>query len=467
MRATAVPVEGNLVRLTVEVDEPEVDRMLDDTVRTLSRQIRVPGFRPGKVPRQVLEARLGGAVALRSEALREALPDLYAQAVLDTEVDPISSPDIDITAGEETGPVSFDAVVQVRPLVAIPGYQGLRVTVPAVTATDEEVEAQVDRLRDTDAELAVVERPAQDGDHVTIDLRPAGEGGGDGVEDYVYELGSDTALPGLDEALRGTRPGEVVEVTPPAPEGGLTQTYRVLVKEVQEKRLPPATDEWAAESSEFSTVEELRADLRQRLDQMKRLQATLTLRRGAAEAVAALVDEDEVPPVLVTEEAQERLETVVNRLAEQKISLDDYLTATGRTPEELEAEARAEALEAVKLDLALRALAEAESLEVDDDELDAEVEAMAERLSVSPEDLRHRLDHAGRTAAVRSGLRKGKAMAWLHDHVEVVDDEGRPVPREALRPDGEEGADDGTGDEAEAHDAAPTEPDDVSEETEE
>src|SRR5580700_10914505 len=156
MRATAEPLEGNLVRLSVEIDEPEFDRALLGVVKTLASQIRVPGFRPGKVPRKVLEARMGGAGALRSEALRESLPDFYAQAVLDAEIDPIASPEIDITSGEEGGAVSFDAVVQVRPLVSIPGYVGLQVTLPGLSVSEDEVDHQVDRLRENDAELELV-----------------------------------------------------------------------------------------------------------------------------------------------------------------------------------------------------------------------------------------------------------------------------------------------------------------------
>jgi len=148
MRATAEAVEGSKVRLSVQVDESEVDRALEQTVRKLSREVRVPGFRPGKVPRQVLEARMGGSGSLRTEALREALPEFYARAVAETEVDPIAAPDIDITSGEESGAVAFDAVVQVRPTVAIPGYAGLEVTIPSLKVTEEEVDAQVDRLRE-------------------------------------------------------------------------------------------------------------------------------------------------------------------------------------------------------------------------------------------------------------------------------------------------------------------------------
>src|SRR6516165_850025 len=151
MRATAEPLEGNVVRLSVEIDEPEFDRAMGDVVRSLARQARVPGFRPGKVPRKVLEARMGGAGALRAEALRESLPDFYARAVVDTELDPIAQPEIDIKRGKEKGAVVFDAVVQVRPRVSIPGYDGLQVTLPTLEVSDEEIDRQLDRLRENDA----------------------------------------------------------------------------------------------------------------------------------------------------------------------------------------------------------------------------------------------------------------------------------------------------------------------------
>ncbi len=160
MRATAEPVEGNRVRLSVVVDESEVDQALDATVRRLATQVRVPGFRPGKVPRQVLEARIGGASALRQQALSDALPDLYARAVVDTELDPIAAPEIDIKSGEDGGPVTFDALVEIRPTVSVAGYGGLEVTLPSLEATDEEVAAQIDRLREQSGELRAVDRAA-------------------------------------------------------------------------------------------------------------------------------------------------------------------------------------------------------------------------------------------------------------------------------------------------------------------
>src|ERR1700733_16268234 len=268
MRATAEPLEGNLVRLSVEIDEPEFETALRDVVKSLAKEIRVPGFRPGKVPRKVLEARMGGAGALRAEALRESLPDFYARAVVDTELDPLAQPEIDITSGEDGGAVSFDAVVQVRPIVAIPGYDGLHVTLPGLAVTDEEVQAQLDRLRENDAELEVVDRPAIDGDLVTLDLHGNDASGAEvvGVDDYLYEVGSGTVVPELDAELHGAKAGALLAfdaANPNEPEGNAA--FRGVVNEVKVKKLPETTDEWAAESSEVDTVAELRADIATRM----------------------------------------------------------------------------------------------------------------------------------------------------------------------------------------------------------
>lgn len=448
MRATSETVEGNKVRLSVEVEEEEVDKVLDEAIRTLSRQARIPGFRPGKVPRRVLEARMGGAVALRAEALREAIPDFYAKALAEAEVDPISPPEIDITAGQEAGALTFDAVVAVRPLVAIPGYAGLQVTVPSPTVTDADVDAQVDRLRDTEAELVEVSRPARDGDHVTIDLHGNDSAGTEVVasDDFLYEVGSGRVVPALDDELRGAKVGDVLAFSAPVPGGDAEIAFRVLLKDVKEKKLPDATDEWAAEASEFATLADLRHDLRTRIGRVKVVQAQLSLRDGAMAALVELVDDAEVPEALVEEELRERLHDLGHRLEEQRIALPQFLEATGRSQDDLVEELRAEARRSVKGDLALRALAEAEALDVTEDELDAEVEAMAGRLQLEPAVVRDRLTRAGRMAAVRSEQRKAKALTWLLDHVELVDEEGGPVSRDDLRAD--QGLDVHDGDEA-------------------
>jgi trigger factor len=431
-------MEGNLVRLSVEVDEPEFDKALADIVRTLAQQVRVPGFRPGKVPRKVLEARMGGAGALRAEALRESLPDFYAAAVVDTELDPIAQPDIDITGGEDSGAVSFDAVVQVRPVVSIPGYDGLQVTLPGLGVSDEEVQGQLDRLRENDAELEVVDRPAIDGDFVTIDLHgnDASEAEVVGVDDYLYEVGSGSVVPELDNELHGAKAGAILAFDAPNPnEPEENVAFRVLVKEVKIKKLPEVTDEWASESSEFETVAELREDISTRIGRVKLMQSQMALRQKTIEALADLVTDDVVPEVLVDAEVNERLHDLQHRLEAQKLGLAEYFQATGSSPDELLDAVRVDALAAVKADLALRALVEAEELTLSDEELLAEIVTMAERMGTTPSELRRQLDTAGRTGAVRSELRKGKALEWLLDHVELFDEEGNPMSRDDLKVD--------------------------------
>jgi trigger factor len=437
MRATAAPVEGNRVRLSVELDESEVDEALNSTVRRLARDVRVPGFRPGRVPRPVLEARMGGAEALRQQAISDALPDLYARAVVDTEVDPIAAPEIDITSGEAAGALTFDAVVEVRPTVSVAGYAGLVVTVPAVEVTDEDVDAQVDRIREQSGELEVVSRPARDGDYVSIDLHGTRSAGDDlDVEDYLYEVGSGSDIPGLDDQLRGSSVGDILQFSAdlPGPDDTREPTsFRVLVKEIKRKVLPEPTDAWAAEASEFDTVAELRDDLRTKLSQVKAMQAQMALRSRALEALVELV-QDDPPEALIDTEVRERLHDLGHRLEQRNISLEQFLQASGRDRDSLLGELREEASRAVRVDLALRALADAENMEVSDDDLDAAVADMAEQAGTTVADLRRRLDRAGRLPAVRSDQRKAKALEWLLAHVASVDEEGKPVDRDDLHP---------------------------------
>jgi trigger factor len=444
MRATAAPEEGNKVRLTVEIDEAEMDGALDDVLKRLSREVRVPGFRPGKVPRKVLETRMGGAAALRGEAIREALPEYYSRAVDETEVDPIDQPDIDITAGEESGAVSFEAVVLVRPTVAIPGYGGLVVTMPTLEVTEEEVTAQVDRLRSTSGELVEVTRPVLTGDQVTIDIhgtRPDADtdAGADGdsddenltAEDLLYEVGTNGVVPGLDDQLLGSKAGDTLTFDAEIEALEQTVSFTVTVKDVKELSLPDADDTWAAEASEFATLAELRADIAERLRQRRIVEAQMALQQKTVEALCELVTE-EIPEQLVLEELRERIHDLNHRLEGQGMSLAQFLGVTGRGEEEFLDELRAGALQSVKADLALRALVEAESVEVSDEELDEELTTMGARLDMDADQVRSQLEQAGRLSAVRSDRRKAKAMRWLMDTVELVDDNGKPVSRDDL-----------------------------------
>ena len=433
MKAMVEPLEGNKVKLSIEVDEQEFEKAVDAAFRKIAREVRIPGFRPGKAPRRILEARLGKETG-RNEALRDALPDYYSQALREHDVDAIAPPEIDITVGQESGALAFDAVVEVRPQLHLAGYEGLRVEVPSPVASDEEIEAQIDRLRGNFGELSSVDRPGRDGDHLTIDLKGSRHGedvAGVTTDDFLYELGSGTVLPELDDHLRGARVGDILAFDAELPDGPVQ--LKVLVKDVKEKLLPELTDEWAEEASEFDTVDELRADIRKRIQLVKRVQASMALRSGTLEALVQLVDADPPAP-LVDAEVQRRLHDLEHRLEAQRATLDQYLEATGQTPEQVVSGMQEGAAEAVKADLALRAVAEAEHFEPTDVDMDAEIDRLAESFKVKPAELRRNLDRTDQMPAVRSDWKKTKALEWLVEHVEVVDTDGQPMTGPSSNP---------------------------------
>ena len=433
MRASSEIVDTNKVKLTVEVEESEMDSALEDVVRSISRQARIKGFRPGRVPRQVLEAHMGGKAVLRAEALREALPDFYAEAISQTEIDPIDTPEIDITTGEESGGVTFDAVVVVRPEITVAGYQGLKATVPSPVVDQADVDAQIDRLRENDGELVDVSRPVQNGDYVVLDLVGTSDEGEKvaSADDYLYEVGSGVIISEIDDVLPGAKAGDELEASG-TPQGGNPVTFAITVTAVREKKLPEISDEWAAEASEFTTVEELRNDLAERISRIKVVQAQMALRESSLGALAELVDEEAIPPVLVDAEVNERLHDLGHRLEGQKVSLEQFLAVTGQTSDGLIASLREDAARAVKIDLALRAVAKAEGIEVTDAELESEIELMSVQMNTEATELRRQLDKAGRTGSLRAERRKAKAATWLVDNIEVVDEEGQAVDRTLL-----------------------------------
>ncbi|HLX78910.1 MAG TPA: trigger factor [Acidimicrobiales bacterium] len=432
MRTTVEPLEGNKIKLTVEIDGEEVAEAERQTLNRLTKQARIPGFRPGKVPRRLLEARLGQK-AIREEALRDALPRYYGDAVKESELDVIASPKIDITAGEESGPISFDAVVEVRPEVAIPGHEGLVVTVPSPLATDEEVDAQIDRMREQFATLTEVARPAKSGDVVTLDVHGSRDGKpaeGLVADDLVYELGTGGIADGVDAKVLGAKVGDIFELDADDTPGGPAH-LRILVKQVREKVLPAADDAFAQDASEFETLDELRADLRSRIGELKRRQGAQALRVRSLDALGELVAE-ELPTTLVANEAQRLLDDFVNRLAQQQIPLATYLEATGTDQEALFHEFEEQARRDVRADLALRALAVAENIEVDESELDEEVVHLAGHAKTTPAKMRSTIERGGGLAGLRSQIKSAKALRWLIEHVDIVDEEGNPVERSML-----------------------------------
>jgi trigger factor len=445
MKAIVEPLEGNKVKLSVTVDEGEFEKAMDSAFRKMAREVRIPGFRPGKAPRKLLEARIGREAA-RQEAIRDSLPEFYARALRENDVDAIAQPEIDITSSDDDQGVTFDAVVDVRPQVSVAGYQGLEVTVPSPVASEDEVDRQLDRLRGQFAELNPVDRAAGEGDFVSVDIKGTQDGEdlpGLTADDYMYEVGSGSIAPEVDENLRGAKVGDILEFT--AAFGDDEVALRILVKDVKERVLPEVTDDWASEASEFDTVEELRADLRKRLSVVKKVQTQLSLRDQAVDALAQLVAEDP-PDVLVESELERRAHDLVHRLEQQGASVEQWLAATGRGEDDVLGEMRVAAAQAVKADLALRALAEAESIEVTDEDIDAEIARLAERYGRKPADLRKQLDRADQLPAVRSDVRKAKALEWLVENVQVVDEDGNPVDRADLTPPDLDGDSDDTED---------------------
>jgi trigger factor len=430
MRSSVEPLEGNKVKLSVEVDEQEFEQALDAAFKRIAREVRIPGFRPGKAPRRILEARIGTEAA-RQEALRDALPNYYAKALQETDIDPIAAPEIDITSGEESGPVAFDAVVEVMPQINVAGYQNLQVTLPSLTPPDADIDAQVDRLRRNDAELKPVNRAARDGDHVTIDRKVYRHDETlQQADDELYEVGTGAMVPELDEQLRGAKVGDILKFNAKI-ENDDDLSFQVLVKDVKEMELPDVTDAWAGEASEFDTVDALKDDIRNRLSMVRKVQAQLALRDEVVAALVQLVDQD-APEPLVGAEMERRLHDLSHRLEAQGADIAGYLQATGQTQEQLIEELRTGSADAVKADLALRAVSEAESIEATDEDVDTELARLAERYEQKPAQLRRQLERADQMPAVRSDIRKGKALAWLLEHVEMVDDEGRSIDRADL-----------------------------------
>lgn len=447
MKATVETLEGNKVKVSVEVDETEFESAVDDAFRRIAREVRIPGFRPGKAPRRVLEAQLGTGFA-REEALRHALPEYYAQAVRENDVDVIAPPEIDITGGEEDGPVVFDAVVEIRPEIAISGHDDLTVTIPSPLVSDEEVDAQVERLRQNFAELATVDRAAHDGDNVTIDIAGWEDDepvSGLTADDYLYEVGAGAVVAEIDDQLRGAKVGDILEFDAehPDPDSEASLRIRIMVKEIKEKVLPQVDDEWANEASEFETVEALREDLRKRSAMTRVIMAQMGLRNGAAQAAGDLVDADDVPEAMVSAEMEHRLQDLAMRLQAQGMDFDSYMAASGQDQEGMVAELRDAAVMATKADLALRGIAEAEGLDATEADLDEELEKLAERVEQTPAEVRLALEEGDQIPAVRSDLRKRKALDWLVEHVQIVDEDGTPVDRDDLEaPEIEEPEDD-------------------------
>lgn len=433
MQTSVEPLEGNKVRLTVTVPAGEFEQSIDAAYRRFAQQVRIPGFRPGKAPRRILEQSIPVAEA-RAQAIKDSLPDYYVEAVGVETIDVIAAPTLDIVSGEEEGDITFTAEVEVRPEVRLTGYDELEVVVDIESATDERVTEQIDALRERFATLEDSEAALTVGDFARLDIAGSIDGEevpGLSASDFMYEVGSGILVDELDEAIRGTRPGATLEFTATLPErfgerAGEEVTFRGEVKSAQQKVLPELTDEWVDENTDSGTVDALRSEMATRIELVGKVQAQMSLRDKVLEAVAGIVPV-EAPTPLVEREMERRLHDLAHRLEHQGMTIPQYLMAIGQDQEAFVAEVREGSTKAVLVDLGLRAVAAAESLEASDDEVEAEVERIVSEVKGSPKKVRRQLEQQGVIEAVRFDIARGKALQFLVDHAKVVDQAGDPV----------------------------------------
>ena len=340
------------IKLSVVIDDDEFDREVDDALKRLSKNIKLPGFRPGKIPRKVLEARLG-PTAGRQDALEHSLPTYYGRALIDNEVDAIGPPEIEITSDITHGAVTFEATVPIRPKPSITGHSALEIEIPSPIVTEEEFQAQLDSMRKHLAELEEVEKPAEDGDLLTIDIEGTKDGEpvpGLSATDYLYEVGSGTILSEVDEYLTGSSKGDEIEFEAkhPTEEGPIS--ISIKVGQLQVRILPEVDNEFASQVSEFETADELLKDLRHRMDETKSQQVGMLARDLTAKAIGDLI-QIELPEGLIENEIDRRIRDLEMRLNSQGLELEKYLEATGGEIEAIREDFRETAEISARIDL--------------------------------------------------------------------------------------------------------------------
>ncbi|WP_067861345.1 trigger factor [Nocardia shimofusensis] len=431
MKSTVEQLSPTRVRINVEVPFEELKPDFDRAYKALAKQVRIPGFRPGKAPAKLLEARLGRG-AILEQVVNDVLPGRYSEAVTTAEVKVIGQPEIEITKIEDGQELAFSAEVDVRPEIALPDFSELEVTVDAFTIGDEDIEEQLNSLRQRFGTLAGVERPVQDGDFVSIDLSATV----DGVEvpeaattGLSHEVGSGQLIEGLDEALVGLSAGESKEFTSTLVAGehaGKDAVITVTVQSVKERELPEADDEFAQLASEFDTIEELKTDLRARVERVKKVEQAGAIRDKVLEA---LLEKTEVPlpEKVVQAEIDAVLHDAVHGFDHDEAKLAEALEAQGSSREEFDTDTKEAAEKSVKTQLLLDAIAEAENTQVGQEELTERILFQAQRYGMAPEQFIQQVQQAGQLGAVFADVRRGKALAGVVGQAKVTDSEGNVV----------------------------------------
>lgn len=445
MKTTMTRESASRLKLEIEASSEEVAPSLARAVASLGQQIKVPGFRKGHVPRKVLETRLGRD-AIKDAALKEAIPALLAEAVKTESVSPIAPPSVEVKTYDLDGDLVFDATVEVRPEIALPSFELLSVKRAPTAATDEEVAQQLARLQERFASLDTVERAARTGDYVLIDIHStlhATEIPELSGTDQLYEVGSGFPVEQLDAELDAKQAGDILKfnaVTPEAMGGefaGAEVTFQVLVKEVREKNLPALDDEFAKTASEFDTLDELRADLRTRIEKVKDVQADADVRNAVLEQ--ALDDvEIEAPESLVHEEMAYRLERFEQQLRSAGVTIEQYLQQTGASEEQIESDLRTQAERNVRAQLLLEEVARQQEFQITEEELRNEVRYHAETLRTSAEELEKQLASRGRLMTLAGDIIRRKALNYLVEKADVQQDgdipnapDEEPVPEKS------------------------------------
>ena len=441
MQTTVESTDKHTVRLTIEVPTDELAKDLDKAYRSIANQVKIPGFRKGKVPKKIIDAQVGRETVVE-EFISESVPRYYRRALSDEELAPIAEPEIDLEPYEDGKPLVFTATVEVRPRLELKeiDYRALKVKRPSTDVTDEEVAQWIDRLRERFAELEPVERPATTEDFVTIDI--SAKQGSRSVEeatrsDYLYFVGSQEFGPELDEQLEGKRAGDILKFKSDLPVrfgdevGGKSTSFQVLVKDVKTRRLPEADDEFAKTASEFDTLELLRDDLREKLRELKEREVQGLIRDRVLQAMIDGVDVD-IPESLIQEETEHRIRHAAERAERAGLSIEDTLKAQGWDEARLREDSREHALRAIKSDLALEGVARAEKLQVTADEMGNEIAALAQAYRRDPKELAKALDRSGQIVTLAGDIIRGKALDLLVEYADI-ETEGTPAA-EAIEP---------------------------------
>ncbi|KIH96968.1 trigger factor [Streptomonospora alba] len=449
MKTDVEELSPTRVKLTVEVPFEELEHAFDVTYKSLAKQVRIKGFRPGKAPARLIDRHVGRGAVI-SEAVNHAVPELYNEAIQKEEIFALGQPDVEVTKLEDNEELAFTAEVDVRPKFDVPDYEGMQVTADDAEATEDQVEEQVNNLRERFSTLVGAGRPVEQGDHVSIDLSAAIDG--EPLEDVQtsglsYEVGTNTILEGLDDALVGMSEGESATFTTNLVGGeyeGREADVTVTVHSVKVKELPELDDEFAQMASEFDTMEELRADVRSRMAQVRRLQQLNQARDRALEKLVESVDAP-LPDSAVEEEVGRRRQSLEQQLSQSGLTKESYLESQGQSEEEFEEELKQGATSAVKAGFILDQIAIDEELSADNNELTQYVVEQAQQMGVSPDQLANHLVESNQIQVAYTEVVRAKALDLVMEKATVTDESGNVIEKDS----GEEA---GTG-EAEAADA--------------